>query len=715
MKQTITYLLTTICCLTVLLCHAQNKFYTSDGIPYFPVLDSAPSVDSTGGIYINSTDKTLYRYNGKKWVTFSTGSLKPSANKVTITTDATTSSIVPGDYNYVPDNYQTASEGTSTYQWYWAIDNLGTNKTAISGATESTYDVNVGEVYIAFGVTPISTGNTTGNEIISNWEKVAATDTAPDGTEVEDMASTSGRIWMDRNLGASQAADSLTDYNAYGSLFQWCRAADGHQLINWTNDTTGTAVNDTTSTLSTTISPRHSMFITTNSSSPYDWLSTQLSNGNPWWNGSSPGINNPCPTSYHVPTYTEWYNEEKIISDNGNNADAAYSLLRLPVTGWRSHSNGSLNNTGSYGYYWSSSVGDSHARSPHLRSSNAYTNYHPRANGFSIRCIKDQITDNDRPSATDVNFSGTDTIVGSLLTGTYTYIADASTGSAEGTSTYQWYYASDASGTERTIISDATSITDTIASPVVAGDYIALGVTPVASNGVKGKEVLSSWVELAATNAAPDGTKVVDMTSTSGRIWMDRNLGASQAADSLTDYNAYGSLFQWCRAADGHQLITWTSSTSGTAVNGTTSTLSSTTAPSHSKFIISTSSPYDWLSTQESDGSLWWDGSSVGANNPCPTGYHVPTKTEWSTEETIMSNNGNDADAAYSLLKLPMAGYRLFSSGLLYTTTTGSNGYYWSSTVYNSSAYFLDFTSSNAKISAVYRAYGFSLRCIKDE
>ena len=39
-----------------------------------------------------------------------------------------------------------------------------------------------------------------------------------------------GRVWMDRNLGASQVATSSTDTNSYGDLYQWGRGADGHQL-----------------------------------------------------------------------------------------------------------------------------------------------------------------------------------------------------------------------------------------------------------------------------------------------------------------------------------------------------------------------------------------------------------------------------------------------------------------------------------------------------
>ncbi|MGA1583494.1 MAG: hypothetical protein ACO4CH_09580, partial [Saprospiraceae bacterium] len=49
-------------------------------------------------------------------------------------------------------------------------------------------------------------------------------------------------------------------------------------------------------------------------------------------------------------------------------------------------------------------------------------------------------------------------------------------------------------------------------------------------------------------------TAVVEVTNPlTGKTWMDRNLGASQVADSSSDANSYGDWYQWGRFADGHQ------------------------------------------------------------------------------------------------------------------------------------------------------------------
>lgn len=61
----------------------------------------------------------------------------------------------------------------------------------------------------------------------------------------------------------------------------------------------------------------------------------------------------------------------------------------LPVAGNRNNSNGSLNNVGSNGNYWSSTVNGTNARNLNFNSSNANMNSNNRANGNSVRCLKD--------------------------------------------------------------------------------------------------------------------------------------------------------------------------------------------------------------------------------------------------------------------------------------------------------------------------------------
>jgi len=182
-----------------------------------------------------------------------------------------------------------------------------------------------------------------------------------------------------------------------------------------------------------------------------------------------------------------------------------------------------------------------------------------------------------------------------------------------------------------------------------------------------------------------------------GTCWLDRNLGASQVATSSTDAAAYGDLFQWGRGDDGHQNRN----------SATTTTLSSTNTPAHGSFILAPNSPYDWRSPQNTG---LWQGVN-GVNNPCPSGYRLPTETELNAERLSWSSN-NSTGAFASPLKLPVAGNRDDSNGSL--NGVGTYGYYWSSTVNGANAYRLYFRSSSADLNDNGRARGFSVRCLKD-
>ena len=178
---------------------------------------------------------------------------------------------------------------------------------------------------------------------------------------------------------------------------------------------------------------------------------------------------------------------------------------------------------------------------------------------------------------------------------------------------------------------------------------------------------------------------------------MDRNLGATQVATSSTDANSYGDLYQWGRIGDGHQCRT----------SSTRSALSTTDNPGHSDFITISSSPNDWRSPQNAN---LWQGVN-GINNPCPSGYRLPTETELNAERSSWSIS-NSSGAFASPLKLPMAGYRHKNTGSI--GDVGNAGYYWQSLLSGTSVRRFAFDSASANLSGSYQAYGFSVRCIKD-
>jgi hypothetical protein len=145
----------------------------------------------------------------------------------------------------------------------------------------------------------------------------------------------------------------------------------------------------------------------------------------------------------------------------------------------------------------------------------------------------------------------------------------------------------------------------------------------------------------------------------------------------------------------------------GVTTSSTTGTNSSTDTPGHGSFITEGNSPYDWRSPQNNN---LWQGVN-GINNPCPSGYRLPTEAELNAERAIFPTQ-NASGAYNSVLKLPMAGLRTGSNGS--RNVVGTYGFYWSSTVSGTNASYLDFNSSNAGMLTSYRANGNSVRCLKD-
>ena len=202
------------------------------------------------------------------------------------------------------------------------------------------------------------------------------------------LVESGGKCWLDRNLGASQVALNSTDEDSYGDLYQWGRAADGHEKIfRVTGDapTSGTTATNATTAVPNAGNPSwDGLFITEESSptSPTDWLTPQDNN---LWQGVN-GTNNPCPTGFRVPTKQEWDDESGSWS---NATDAFDSQLKLPMAGYRNSASGGLINVGSNGFYWSSSVSGTNAERLYFTSFSAFLGGNPRANGLSVRCIKD--------------------------------------------------------------------------------------------------------------------------------------------------------------------------------------------------------------------------------------------------------------------------------------------------------------------------------------
>jgi hypothetical protein len=189
------------------------------------------------------------------------------------------------------------------------------------------------------------------------------------------VVTSAGQTWMALNLGASQVATSSADPAAYGTLYQWGRFGDGHEYRS----------SLTTTELSNTDAPGHGSFIKS-TFPPYDWRTKQNDN---LWQGES-GINNPCPPGFRLPTDTE-LNTERLSWSSNDSVGALASPLKLVPAGYRNGYTGGIEQVGTFGFYWSSTVNDQLKMSGYLIVNfiDSYTSYTRRSSGFSVRCIKD--------------------------------------------------------------------------------------------------------------------------------------------------------------------------------------------------------------------------------------------------------------------------------------------------------------------------------------
>lgn len=209
------------------------------------------------------------------------------------------------------------------------------------------------------------------------------------------------------------------------------------------------------------------------------------------------------------------------------------------------------------------------------------------------------------------------------------------------------------------------------------------------------------------SNFGPDGpTAIVDIVSpVTGRIWMDRNLGATQPATSSDDEDSFGFYYQAGRGTDGHQIRN---------SNLTTSVSFNSDQPGHGDFITVSFPNSDWRNPVN---ELLWEGPN-GINNPCPNGYRPPTSSEMLDEFENAPTYGIGG-GFYSHIRFTKGGWRRPTIGLIPGPGTVVNegvGHYWTAVpgigVTINSSGLLNVTASYTTANS---AVGRCIRCIKDE
>jgi len=178
-----------------------------------------------------------------------------------------------------------------------------------------------------------------------------------------------------------------------------------------------------------------------------------------------------------------------------------------------------------------------------------------------------------------------------------------------------------------------------------------------------------------------------------GRIWLDRNLGASRGCTSSTDTECYGDYYQWGRETDGHEKSTSiTSKIQVTSLNN-----------SSDKFIDIIGGDSDWahdVDPTKIERSQNW--GNINGNSVCPSGFRVPSLDELEAEH-IVDESSNSMD---HFLKIPFSGVRYFNN----VSDIGSKFSLWSMSYSDS---YGEAVSSEGSAQTIFTA-GYSVRCIKD-
>jgi len=255
------------------------------------------------------------------------------------------------------------------------------NDTVWSSSNPSVAVVNEGVITAIRAGTAIIFARSKNNPRIFDSIKIIVSERYFNGKNYNTVTSPrTGRVWLDRNVGASRACNRSTDIECYGSLYQFGRVRDGHQKRLNSHFTTNQA---------TSMTPGTDAFFLTGK----DWINIDKSGNLRSASWDHKGSNNICPVGFVVPTLREWLDEridaDLVITKPFDVATTFSNFLKLPVAGWRSKEDGSLVSVGLFSNYWSRTPADDFQA--HSLGLGANKKVLPkrvyRNQGLSVRCI----------------------------------------------------------------------------------------------------------------------------------------------------------------------------------------------------------------------------------------------------------------------------------------------------------------------------------------
>ncbi len=432
------------------------------------------------------------------------------------------------------------------------------------------------------------------------------------------------------------------------------------------------------------------------------WNSTGAVNGS--LADGSKTANDPCPVGHRVPTKDQW---DGVVANNtltfvvtfnssATNYEAGIKFgdeLMLPAAGYRDYDDGALIDRGSIGFYWSSTEdGTDDAWTLNFDNSVANMLNAGRIFGNSVRCIE------DTPGAV-----GALDCSGAIVTGTLT-----SGQAATGVSASVPYTGGNGGfHTGQTVTSTGvTGLTATLS----AGNFgsgagnLSYAITGTPASGGTARFALNIGGQTCTLDVTVSSAPVcrAKVTATDYKNFLCYNLGAANtSADPFTpSWEINGGYWQWGRSAEA---------AAGPTANDPKS-----------------DPVNDWNNMTEAPDGSWAQNGNGPNDDPCPTGYRVPTQAQWAgvVEYNTITNVGSFSDSFTNYgagkkfgdqLMLPAAGSRYGNNGALFNR--GKDGSYWSRSDFEPGvALCLYFNSSSGAdaYKGYFRRIGLSVRCVAE-
>jgi uncharacterized protein (TIGR02145 family) len=448
---------------------------------------------------------------------------------------------------------------------------------------------------------------------------------------------------------------------------------------------------------------------------------------------------NVCPTGWHVPKAGDWYylmNElggDSIAGDKLRSTDtttlwlnpseaakmgiesmiATNSSLFTALPGGVVYNRWGFDGMRYVGYWWGESAYDS-TRANFMIMNHVfnkvelYVNDYGKSkkNGFSIRCVKDGTTPTLLGTIQELDCSGPSNegvlVTNTPANGVTTVIGY--TGGNGGTYTEQEVASKGVLGLTARLTSGTLSLGNGIFTYKITGTPTTSG-TASFEFSFGGKTCTVTRDVIAATNSGY-GTNVTDMDGNvyktvviGTQTWMAENLKTSKYSDGTPIPNVSENM-EWSKLSTG----AWAYYNNDLQKN-----------TKHGKL-------YNWYVVNPTIN---------GNKNVCPTGWHIPSNTEWTSLTDYLGGasvaGGKLKDVGYTNWNSPnkeATNSSLFTalpSGIRYPdgsySYNGELSQWWSNVEFNSgNAYYIavSYTLGSVDNYPNDKKYGYSIRCLKD-